>query len=191
MWKYILVKSCNQLKHLQRQRETRLLQLNGNGDLSRACVHRKVRNLGKKKRKHPWGYRYFSPVYTFKFRRGMMLSVRKTEEMCQLFKYWTFWGNKRQLLWSSFSFLKKRALSTQTAVYLRYGFGCQYSEASCGVLGGIELPPSKVEFIGERCCQNHPYHIQVTGLIGLGVAVPQTFWNLGWERKIKHQAQVH
>lgn len=49
MREYILVKSCDQLKHLERQRETRLLQLNGYGDLSGARVHRKVRDLSKKK----------------------------------------------------------------------------------------------------------------------------------------------
>lgn len=42
------MQSCNQLKHLLRQCETRLLQLDGYGDLSRACIHRKVRNLSKK-----------------------------------------------------------------------------------------------------------------------------------------------
>lgn len=58
MREYVLVEPGNQLEHLERQREARLLQLDGYGDLPRASVHRKVWNLSTKEDKVPTVNRY-------------------------------------------------------------------------------------------------------------------------------------
>lgn len=68
------------------------------------------------------------------------------------------------------------------AAYPRDGFGGQDAEAPGGVLRWVELPPAEVEFIRERRGEDHADDVQVVGLLGHSVAVPQT---LGYLRRTK------
>lgn len=148
MREYILVEPGNQLEHLERQREARLLQLDGDGDLSRAGVHRKVRDLSTKKTKRP--VNSHSRLYNDLTQERSVLSSREQRRQLDL-QILSLLRNKGQHSEAIFPSGKKRrrlsGTSHQAAPHLRYGFGGQYSKASGGVLRGVELPPSEVELV--------------------------------------------